>query len=126
MLNRLVTPHTYPGRLFVVERFENGRQSRHREGDRLHAVLVGIPDRALLQRPGEDAGRRDHHYHQRYGDGGVDHGAGMQFQEFAIEHPGAGLLGKTVARAPDCPGDVGVAARPGAVHNVFVGYGRAQ
>ena len=61
----------------------------------------------------EDDQERDRHR-------AVDHGAGVQLHHLAVEDGIAGLLRKPVAHAPHRFGDIGVAMRLGAVHNILV------
>jgi len=53
------------GRVLVVERVEDDGESGDGLGDRLHAVLVGLAERVLLERPGGDAGGEGHQEHDQ-------------------------------------------------------------
>lgn len=114
------------------------------DADRVEFVDIGTVDPARDQREAEIAGdrddrpdddlrpgakkhaaRHDDQHHQRDRRRGVDHRAGVKLQEFALENRVALALGEAFARAPHCLGDIGVAMRLPAVHDVLVGKLRA-
>ena len=83
------------------------------------------PDDDLRPGAGEDAARHDDEHHKRDRRRRIDHRAGVKLQEFALENRVALALRQAFARAPDRLGDIGVAMRLPAVHDILVGKLRA-